>query len=157
MTDVTTVHVEGEPLVVGVPRETKPGEHRVAVTPDGVGELTRRGVPVLVEARAGTDSGIGDGEYRAAGAEVVDRAVEVWERADIVCKVKEPQADELDWLRPGLVLSAYLHLAAYPPVAAALLHGGVAAIAFETVQSRTGGLPSLTPISEGRCASRSGM
>ncbi|HET6954222.1 MAG TPA: alanine dehydrogenase [Acidimicrobiales bacterium] len=158
MTDVTTAHVEGKPLVVGVPRETKPGEHRVAVAPEGVGELTRRGVPVLVEVGAGMDSGIGDGEYRAAGAEVVDRAAEVWERADLVCKVKEPQVDELDWLRPGLVLFAYLHLAAYPALAAALLHGGVAAVAFETVQSHTGGLPLLTPMSEvaGRMAPQVG-
>jgi alanine dehydrogenase len=158
MTNVTTVHAEGKPLVVGVPRETKPGEHRVAVTPDGVRELTRRGVPVLVEIGAGIDSGIDDDEYRAAGAAVLDRAAEVWERADLVCKVKEPQVDEVDWLRPGLVLFAYLHLASYPAVAAALLHRGVAAVAYETVQSHTGGLPLLTPMSEvaGRMAPQVG-
>jgi alanine dehydrogenase len=71
-------------------------------------------VPVLVEAGAGLDSGIGDGEYRAAGAEVLDRAVDVWACADLVCNVKEPRVDELDHLRPGLVLFAYLNLAAYP-------------------------------------------
>jgi hypothetical protein len=84
MTNVTTVRYARRPLVVGVPGETKPGEHRVAVTPDGVCELARRGVPVLVEAGAGLDSGIGDGEYRAAGAEVLDRAVDVWACADLV-------------------------------------------------------------------------
>jgi alanine dehydrogenase len=158
MTEVTTGRDVREPLVVGVPRETKSGEHRVAVTPDGVRELARRGVPVLVEAGAGLVSGIDDGEYRAAGAEVLDRAVDVWERAELVCKVKEPQVAELDCLRPGLVLFAYLHLAAYPGVAAALLRRGVAGVAYETVQASTGALPLLAPMSEvaGRLAPRWG-
>jgi alanine dehydrogenase len=148
----------GGPLVVGGPGETKPGEHRVAVTPDGVRQLARRGVPVLVEAGAALDPGIGDGEYRAAGAEVLDRAVDVWARAHLVCKVKEPQVDELDHLRPGLVLCAYLHVAAYPAVAEALLGRGVAAVAYETVQASTGARPLLTPMSEaaGRMAPRVG-
>jgi alanine dehydrogenase len=158
MTEVTTGRDVREPLVVGVPRETKSGEHRVAVTPDGVRELARRGVPVLVEAGAGLVSGIDDGEYRAAGAEVLDRAVDVWERAELVCKVKEPQVAELDCLRPGLVLFAYLHLAAYPGVAAALLRRGVAGVAYETVQASTGALPLLAPMSEvaGRLAPQVG-
>ncbi len=155
---MTTVLDTREPLVVGIPSETKPGEHRVAVTPDGARELAGRGVAVLVEAGAGIDSGIDDGEYRAAGVEVLDRAVDVWERADLVCKVKEPQCEELACLRPGLVLFAYLHLAAYPAVAAALLDHGVAAVAYETVQTSAGSLPLLTPMSEvaGRLAPQVG-
>ena len=101
-----------ESLVVGVPRETKPGEQRIAVTPDGVRELTARDVPVVIEAGAGLGSGVSDDEYRAAGASVVADPLEVWTRAEVVCKVKEPQAGEFAYLRPGLVLFTYLHLAA---------------------------------------------
>src|SRR5262249_37189836 len=96
-------------LVVGVPRETKEGEHRVAITPDGVHELRRREVHVLVERDAGTGSSIDDDDYADAGAELVGRASDVWARADLVVKVKEPQPDELGHLRAGLVLFTYLH------------------------------------------------
>jgi len=91
------------PLTVGVPREIKVEEHRVAVTPDGVRELASHGVPVLVETGAGVDSSIADDEYRRAGAEIVT-ADEVWERASLVCKVKEPQPEELGYLRHDLTL-----------------------------------------------------
>lgn len=158
MGEVSTVREAPKPLVVGVPREIKVGEHRVALTPDGVRELKACGVPVVVEAGAGFGSGIADGEYWAGGAEVVHHAVEVWERADLVCKVKEPQVEEFSLLRPDLVLFAYLHLAAYPVVAQALLEHEVAAVAYETVQSSTGVLPLLTPMSEvaGRMAPQVG-
>lgn len=136
------------PLTVGVPRELKPEEHRVAVTPDGVRELLHHGVDVVVEAGAGVDSSLPDEHYRRAGATVVDRAAEVWERADLVCKVKEPLAEEWAHFRPGLVLFTYLHLAAYPAVADALLAGGVTGIAYETVQEPDGALPLLAPMSE---------
>jgi len=136
------------PLTIGVPREVKDGEHRVAVTPDGVHELVVHGIPVVVERGAGADSSIVDDEYRAAGAEVVTAADEVWERAGLVCKVKEPQEDELHHLRPGLVLFTYLHLAAYPSVADALLRNEVTGIAYETVQLESGSLPLLAPMSE---------
>jgi alanine dehydrogenase len=136
------------PLTVGVPREVKPEEHRVAVTPDGVRELCHHGVEVVVEAGAGVDSSLPDEHYRRAGATVVSGAAEVWERADLVCKVKEPLAEEWPHLRPGLVLFTYLHLAAYPEVADALLAGGVTAVGYETVQTPDGRLPLLAPMSE---------
>lgn len=134
--------------VVGVPTEVKPDEHRVAITPDGVRELTHAGVQVLVQSGAGEGASIADSAYRDAGARVVDEAAEVWTTADIVCKVKEPQHGERQWLRDDLVLFTYLHLAAYPEVADWLLDGGVTAIGYETVQSADGGLPLLAPMSE---------
>jgi alanine dehydrogenase len=137
-----------EPLVVGVPREIKPEEHRVAITPDGVRELLHAGAEVLIEAGAGVDSSIPDADYQRAGATVVPTAAEVWERAGLVCKVKEPQAAEFAQFRPGLVLFTYLHLAAYPTVAEALVDGGVTAIGYETVQLADGSLPLLAPMSE---------
>ncbi|HEX2576745.1 MAG TPA: hypothetical protein VHK88_10385, partial [Aquihabitans sp.] len=104
------------PLVVGVPTEIKPDEGRVAITPDGVRELHGHGVDVLIQAGAGAGASIPDEQYAAVGAEVVASAEEVWERAGLVCKVKEPQPSELQLLRPDLVLFTYLHLAAYPEV-----------------------------------------
>ncbi|MFM8972076.1 MAG: alanine dehydrogenase [Actinomycetota bacterium] len=144
--------------VVGVPRETKPGEHRVAITPDGVAELVAHGVEVLIEHDAGADSAITDLEYCAAGARIADTAAEVWERAAMVVKVKEPQADEFAFLRPGLVLFTYLHLAAYPRVADVLREHRVTGVAYETVQATDGALPLLAPMSEvaGRMATQVG-
>lgn len=143
---------------VGVPREIKTEEHRVAITPDGVAEMAHRGVEVVVERGAGADSGISDDDYRGAGARVVASAAEVWERAGLVLKVKEPQREELAFLRPGLVLFAYLHLAAYPDVARALLDAKATAVAYETVQLPNGTLPLLAPMSEvaGRMAPQIG-
>ncbi len=136
------------PLTVGVPREVKTEEHRVAVTPDGVRELLHHGVEVLVESEAGAESSIPDDDYRRAGASIVPTAAEVWERAELVCKVKEPLAEEFGHFRPGLVLFTYLHLAAYPKVAEALTAHGVTGIAYETVQATDGTLPLLAPMSE---------
>lgn len=146
------------PLTVGVPREVKEGEHRVAITPDGVHELRTHDVPVVVERGAGTDSAFPDDEYAQAGAELVERADDVWARAGLVLKVKEPQHEELAFLRPGLVLFTYLHLAAYPEVADALLEQRVVGIAYETVQEPSGALPLLAPMSEiaGRMAPQVG-
>jgi alanine dehydrogenase len=135
-------------LMVGVPSEIKPDEYRVAITPDGVRELHLHGVDVLVQAGAGTGAGIPDDDYRRAGAEIVAGALDVWERADLVCKVKEPQPEEWACLRPGQVLFTFLHLAAYPEVADALLDREVTGIAYETVQQPTGALPLLAPMSE---------
>jgi alanine dehydrogenase len=151
-------------LTVGVPTEIKNSEHRVAITPDGVRELTHHDVTVLVQAGAGDGASITDDEYRAAGADVVPGAAEVWSRAGLVCKVKEPQATEFDHLRDDLVLFTYLHLAAYPEVAKALLAAGTTGVAYETVQldpdQQTGGsaLPLLAPMSEvaGRMATQAG-
>jgi len=144
-------------VIVGVPRECKDGEHRVAITPDGVHELVAHDVTVLVESGAGADSAIGDPEYHAAGAEIVAEADDVWARAGMVLKVKEPQESELRHLRDDLVLFTYLHLAAYPRVAAALLDARTTAIAYETVQV-DGALPLLAPMSEvaGRMATQVG-
>jgi alanine dehydrogenase len=148
-----------EPLVVGIPSEVKDGEHRVAVTPDGVHELTAAGgATVLIEAGAGAGSSISDDDYARAGAEIVADADAVWQRAELVMKVKEPQGEELDRLRPGLVLFTYLHLAAYPEVANALLEHKVTGVAYETVQVDGGALPLLAPMSEvaGRMAPQIG-
>lgn len=146
------------PLVVGVPREVKTDEHRVAITPDGVLEMTHRDVPVVIESGAGSDSGIADDAYAGAGAVIVTGAGAVWERSDLVLKVKEPQPDEFRHLRPGLVLFTYLHLAAYPDVARALLDARTIAIGYETVQLAGGHLPLLAPMSEvaGRMAPQIG-
>ncbi|MGH9032378.1 MAG: alanine dehydrogenase [Acidimicrobiia bacterium] len=146
------------PLTVGIPREVKDGEHRVAVTPDGVHELAAHDVPALVETGAGADSRIDDREYRDAGAEIVRSTDDLWGRSDLVLKVKEPQDEELARLRPGLALFTYLHLAAYPHVAEALLDRKVTAIGYETVQLTSGALPLLAPMSEvaGRMAPQVG-
>jgi alanine dehydrogenase len=145
-------------LAVGVPKELKTEEHRVAITPDGVREMTDHEVPVYVESGAGADSGNTDADYTAAGARLVRTAREVWERADIVLKVKEPQPEEFEHLRPDLVLFTYLHLAAYPAVAEALLRARATGIAYETVQDGNGTLPLLAPMSEvaGRMAPQIG-
>lgn len=135
-------------LRVGVPRELKSDEHRVAVTPDGVRELVHAGVEVRVESGAGVDSGFADDTYRAAGARVVDRPDEVWGSSELVCKVKEPLPEEFAHLRADLTLVTYLHLAAYPQVAGALVDAGTTAIGYETVRGPGGDLPLLAPMSE---------
>jgi alanine dehydrogenase len=144
-------------LTTGVVREVKEGEHRVAITPDGVHELAAHDVTVLVESGAGADSAIGDDEYAAAGAQILRDAAAVWDHSDMVLKVKEPQESEFAHLRPDLVLFTYLHLAAYPTVASALLEQRTTAIAYETVQVN-GALPLLAPMSEvaGRMATQVG-
>ena len=143
-------------MIVGVPGETKTGENRVAVTPDGVRELTAHGHQVRVEKAAGEGSSISDAEFMAAGA-FSCRAEEAW-GAELVVKVKEPQAGELRHLRDDQVLFTYLHLAAYPEVAEALLAAGTTALAYETVQLANHALPLLAPMSEvaGRMAPQIG-
>jgi alanine dehydrogenase len=142
---------------VGVPREIKTAEHRVAMTPDGVRELERQGVEVVVEAGAGEGASIRDADYRAAGATIVPTAAEAWAQ-QLVVKVKEPKEDEFAFLRPDLTLFTYLHLAAYPEVAKALIAAGTTALAYETVQTADGALPLLAPMSEvaGRLAPQMG-
>ncbi|MGO9333994.1 MAG: alanine dehydrogenase [Acidimicrobiales bacterium] len=143
-------------MIVGVPAEVKVAECRVAITPDGVRGLTALGHQVLVETGAGTGSSLSDADFVTAGATLVDAAA-AWS-AELVCKVKEPQESELSYLRPGLVLFTYLHLAAYPGVARALLESGTTGVAYETVQLPSGGLPLLAPMSEvaGRIATQVG-
>ena len=135
-------------LVVGVPTEIKEDEARIAITPDGVRELNAHGVDVLVQSGAGAGSSLDDDTFRRAGAEVVAEATELWERADLICKVKEPQPSEFGYLRKEQAIFTYLHLAAYPAVADALLEHGVTSIAYETVQLPSGDLPLLAPMSE---------
>lgn len=133
---------------IGVPRERKDDEARVAITPDGVRELRAASVDVIIETGAGVGSGISDDDFIAAGAEVTDDVAELWASSQIVCKVKEPVESEFGHLRSGLMLFTYLHLAAYPAVAEALMASGVTAIAYETVQRPSGALPLLAPMSE---------
>ncbi|KAF1685424.1 alanine dehydrogenase [Pseudoxanthomonas broegbernensis] len=145
-------------MLVGVPKETKDHEYRVGLTPAGARELSARGHQVLVERGAGAGICVADEAYEAAGAQIVDSAAEVYARAGLVVKVKEPQAGECAMLRPGQVLYAYLHLAPDPELAQALLASGATAIAYETVTDDHGGLPLLAPMSEvaGRMAIQAG-
>jgi alanine dehydrogenase len=136
------------PLVVGVPKEIKDNENRVAVQPDGVAELVYKGQRVLVESGAGTGSRFSDTEYAAAGAEVVDSADDVFAVADLIVKVKEPIPAEYHRFRPGQQLFTYLHLAADKQLTEFLLEKSVDSIAYETVQTADGTLPLLTPMSE---------
>jgi alanine dehydrogenase len=142
---------------VGVPKEIKTAEHRVAMTPDGVRELERHGVNVYVETGAGEGASISDADYRAAGADIVPTAADAWSQ-QMVIKVKEPKEEEFGFLRSDLTLFTYLHLAAYPAVANALIAAGTTALAYETVQNADGSLPLLAPMSEvaGRLAPQMG-
>ncbi len=133
---------------IGVPREVKDHEYRVAITPVGVHELASRGHEVLVEAGAGAGSLVGDAEYVAAGARIVADADELWGAAQMVLKVKEPVAEEYHRLREDLVLFTYLHLAADRPLTDELLTRRTTAVAYETVQLPSGLLPLLYPMSE---------
>lgn len=133
---------------VGVPAEIKKNEDRVAVTPAVVHALVRRGHEVVIERGAGEGSRISDADFIAAGAEILDHADEVWGRADLLLKVKEPIAQEYARLRRGQVLFTYLHLAASEECTRALLESGTTAIAYETVQLADRSLPLLAPMSE---------
>ena len=135
-------------MLIGVPREIKDSENRVALTPAGAEELTRRGHQVLVEAGAGSGSGILDEEYEIAGAQVVSDNASLIRTVDMVVKVKEPLPSEYELLRPGQILFTYLHLATEPDLAGALIERGVTAIAYETIQLADGSLPLLKPMSE---------
>lgn len=131
---------------IGIPRERKPGEERVALTPAGAHALVGDGHSVLVEAGAGEGSGFADDDYRAAGC-ALEAAPAVW-GADLVVKVKEPLPVEYGYFRPGLVLFAFLHLAPNPGLTAALVQGGVVALGMETIERSDGALPLLAPMSE---------
>src|ERR1700739_1627477 len=133
---------------VGIPAETKSNEFRVAITPAGVAELTRRGHEVLVQAGAGEGSAIPDAEFKAAGAQVTASAEQVWTDADLLLKVKEPIGAEDGLLRHDQVLFTYLHLAASRACTDALLASRTTSVAYETVQTADGALPLLAPMSE---------
>jgi len=143
---------------IGIPREIKNHEYRVAATPDSVRELVAHGHTVLVERQAGAGVGLSDAAYQAAGATLLDTPEAVFTGAELLLKVKEPQPHECRLLRPDQVLFTYLHLAADPEQAQLLQASGVTAIAYETVTSASGGLPLLAPMSEvaGRMAVQAG-
>jgi alanine dehydrogenase len=133
---------------IGVPKEIKVHEYRVGLTPAGVRELKAQGHEVLIQAQAGVAIGLSDDMYRAAGAEIVGSASDVFARAEMVIKVKEPQPSETPMLREGQILFTYLHLAPDPEQTKALVESGCVAIAYETVTDGRGGLPLLAPMSE---------
>ncbi|CAN0626587.1 Alanine dehydrogenase [Burkholderia multivorans] len=135
-------------MLIGVPKEIKNYEYRVGLTPASTHELTRRGHQVLLQRHAGTAIGLHDDAYEAAGAMLCDDAADLFARADMIVKVKEPQPAECAMLRPGQILYTYLHLAPDPEQAAALVKSGAVCVAYETVTGPGGGLPLLAPMSE---------
>jgi len=135
-------------MIIGVPREIKDNEYRVAMVPSGVKALADAGHTVLVEKDAGAGSGIADTEFAAAGARIMDEASEVYRRADMIVKVKEPQSREYRYVRDGLLIFTFLHLAAEKHLADILLRSGCTALGYETVETGEGGLPILGPMSE---------
>jgi len=145
-------------MLIGVPKEIKPDEYRVALTPAGAEMLTRAGHDLLLERGAGLGSGFTDDFYENAGATIVDAADEVWARAEMVMKVKEPIEPEWPRMREGQVVFTYFHFAASEPLTRAVIDSGSVAIAYETVELPTGELPLLTPMSEvaGRMAVQEG-
>jgi len=135
-------------VIVGIPREVKDNEYRVAATPEGVRELTRAGHEVVVEAGAGLGSSLPDADFEGAGAGILPDADAVFAAADMIVKVKEPQPQEFERFREGQVLFTYLHLAADKALTEFLMERKVASVAYETVQLPDGGLPLLAPMSE---------
>ncbi|MGB7624534.1 MAG: alanine dehydrogenase [Terriglobia bacterium] len=135
-------------MIVGVPKEIKDNENRVGLVPAGVRALTDHRHTVWVEAHAGEGSGISDSEYRAAGARITPRAADVWKKAEMIVKVKEPLESEFKHMREGQIIFTYFHLAPMPKLTRALLDRKVTAIAYETIREADGSLPLLTPMSE---------
>jgi len=145
-------------MKVGVPKEIKPDEYRVAITPAGVREMVERGHEVLIEVGAGEGSAIADAQFESQGARIVPGAADVFAEAEMVLKVKEPQAPEIEMLRPGQLLFAYLHLAPDPEQTRGLRESGATCVAYETVEDDHGRLPLLAPMSEiaGKIAAQAG-
>lgn len=135
-------------MIIGVPREIKPDEYRVAMIPAGVEELVRAGHTVRIQSGAGVGSGITDDEYAAYGATIVSTAAEVWNPAELIVKVKEPLPSEWPLLRNGQTVFTYFHFAASEELTRTCLKAGITAIAYETIRDGRGGLPLLTPMSE---------
>src|SRR5262249_47758512 len=136
--------VRGEELsdmIVGVPKEIKADEYRVAMIPVGVEELTRRGHEVLIQAGAGQGSGISDDQYAEHGAAIVPDAANIWWRADLIVKVKEPLPEEWPLLRPGQIVFTYFHFAADEQLTRGMMKSGITAIAYETIRDARGNLP----------------
>nr|MDA8210962.1 alanine dehydrogenase [Clostridia bacterium] len=135
-------------MIIGVPKEIKNNENRVAITPAGVAAFLKAGHRVLIQDQAGAGSGISNGDYVQAGAEIVSLAEEIFARADMIMKVKEPLPREYGLFKEGQILFTYLHLAPEPELTKALLDKKVVGIAYETIQLDNGALPLLTPMSE---------
>jgi alanine dehydrogenase len=135
-------------MIIGVPKEVKDQEARVGLLPSGAKALVEAGHTVLVQTSAGLGSSLPDEEYREAGATILATAAEVWSKADLVIKVKEPQPSEYPFLRPNLVLFTYLHLAPLPELTDRLIEAKVSAVAYETIREKDNSLPLLTPMSE---------
>ncbi|PUF85914.1 alanine dehydrogenase [Bacillus altitudinis] len=144
-------------MIIGIPKEIKNNENRVALTPGAASQLLSAGHQILIETNAGFGSGFTDADYVSVGAEILDQAKDVWASSDMIMKVKEPLPEEYSYFREGLILFTYLHLAAEPSLAEALKQKGVTAIAYETVTDGKS-LPLLTPMSEvaGRMAAQIG-
>ncbi len=135
-------------MIIGVPKEVKTDEYRVAMIPVGVEELTRAGHKVLIQSGAGQGSGIADDRYAMHGAEIVGSADQVWKAADMIVKVKEPLPPEWPLMQPNQVIFTYFHFAADELLTKAVLKSGVTAVAYETIKDAKGTLPLLTPMSE---------
>jgi len=146
------------PAIVGIPTEIKSDEDRVAIAPSGVHQLVEQGHTVLIQRGAGSGSGISDEEFHHAGSEIVPGAAEVFARADVVAKVKEPLPEEYGQIREGQILFSYFHFAASRELTEAMLATGATCVAYETIQDDEGGLPLLLPMSEvaGRMAALQG-
>src|SRR5690606_22305008 len=145
-------------MVIGVPKEIKNNENRVALTPAGTKELTKRGHVVYIQSGAGAGSGFSDEEYRGAGAEMLDTAQDIFSRAEMIMKVKEPVGDEYKLIRKDQLVFTYFHFASYEPLTKAMIDSGAVCLAYETVERTDGSLPLLIPMSEvaGRMAIQEG-
>jgi alanine dehydrogenase len=135
-------------MIVGVPKEVKTDEYRVAMTPVGVEELTRGGNKVLIESGAGQGSGISDEQYSDCGAEIVSECTPIWQKSDMIVKVKEPLPDEWPLMQKDQIIFTYFHFAASEDLTRAVMNSGASAIAYETIKDARGQLPLLTPMSE---------
>ena len=145
-------------MLVGVPKEIKTREFRVGLVPSSVAELVHRGHEVVVESKAGAGIGVSDEQYRMVGAEIVESATQVFAKADMIVKVKEPQPEEIARARAGQTIFTYFHFAASRELTEAMVASGATCIAYETVQGMEGGLPLLAPMSQvaGRLAVTAG-
>lgn len=135
-------------MLIGVPKEIKTDEYRIAMIPAGVEELTRAGHEVMIQTGAGQGSGISNEQYAANGARILDSAAEIWAKAEMIVKVKEPLPPEWPMMRPGQVVFTYFHFAADEKLTRAVIKSGITAIAYETIKDNQGRLPLLTPMSE---------
>lgn len=135
-------------MIIGIPKEVKNNENRVGMDPIGVGALVDAGHEVIIESKAGVNSSFSDEDYAKYGGNILDHADDVWEKADMIMKVKEPQHTEFSKMREGQILFTYFHLANEKEVAQALIDRGVTAVAYETIEDRNGNLPLLEPMSE---------